>query len=205
MSHLCPLVEIDKTTFTADELFYKGKLLPLHLPPPKKKKNTPFESCTVSPADSCQVSKEPNPKDYFLEYSSSVEEDEKKKSWSKKLRLNTRLTYLRSFFGKSSCSDEPRVADEGSILRYSRAERPKKKSNGSVPGRRAIAHRRSFSISMRRQPAKSSNKKSSTSLGNLSNGSRSSRGLMRSDSVRCQHQELQWQMIENGFRCLEVK
>ena len=32
MSHLCPL-EIDKTTFPADELFYKGKLLPLHLPP----------------------------------------------------------------------------------------------------------------------------------------------------------------------------
>ncbi|KAL0647044.1 hypothetical protein Bca4012_045335 [Brassica carinata] len=55
--------------------------------------NTPFESCTVSPADSCQVSKEPNPKDYFLEYSSSVEEDEKKKSWSKKLRLNTRLSF----------------------------------------------------------------------------------------------------------------
>ncbi|KAG5376324.1 hypothetical protein IGI04_040920 [Brassica rapa subsp. trilocularis] len=81
--------------------------------------NTPFESCTVSPEDSCQVSKEPNPKNYFLEYSSSVEEDEKKKSWSKKLRLNTRLSfgkkikssraYLRSFFGKS------RVADEGSI------------------------------------------------------------------------------------------
>ncbi|WZZ74672.1 hypothetical protein YC2023_086042 [Brassica napus] len=81
--------------------------------------NTPFESCAVSLADSCQ----------------------------------------------SSCSDEPRVADEGSILRYSEAERPKKKSNGSVPGRRAIAHRRSFSISMRRQPAKSLNKKSSTSLG----------------------------------------
>ncbi|CAF1770208.1 unnamed protein product [Brassica oleracea] len=87
--------------------------------------NSPFESCTVSPADSCQVSKEPNPKDYFLEYSSSVEEDEKKKSWSKKLRLNTRLSfgkkikssraYLRSIFGKSSCSDESRVADEGSI------------------------------------------------------------------------------------------
>ncbi|CAF1770255.1 unnamed protein product [Brassica napus] len=74
--------------------------------------NSPFESCTVSPADSCQVSKEPNPKDYFLEYSSSVEEDEKKKSWSKKLRLNTRLSfgkkikssraYLRSILGSQA-------------------------------------------------------------------------------------------------------
>ena len=149
MSHLCPL-EIDKTTFPADELFYKGKQASsssltstspngskasrrLHLWPrilqhtfiatgtftTPVTSNTPFESCTVSPEDSCQVSKEPNPKDYFLEYSSSVEEDEKKKSWSKKLRLNTRLSfgkkikssraYLRSFFGKS------RVADEGSI------------------------------------------------------------------------------------------
>ena len=80
-------------------------------------------------------------------------------------KIKSSRAYLISFFAKSSCSDEPRVADEGSILRYSEAERPKKKSNGSVPGRRAIAHRRSFSISMRRQPAKSLNKKSSTSLG----------------------------------------
>ncbi|CAH8376335.1 unnamed protein product [Eruca vesicaria subsp. sativa] len=196
MSHLCPL-DIDKTTSPADELFYKGKLLPLHLPPRLQMvqklleeytfdqefystplatgtvttpvtSNTPFESCTVSPVDSCQVSQELNPKDYFL---GSLENDEKKKSWGKKLRLIKHLSfgtkikasraYLRSFFGKSSCSDESRVADEGSMLRYSRAERPKKQSNGSVPG----SHRRSFSVSMRSQHVKSSNSKSSTSLG----------------------------------------
>lgn len=205
MSHLCPL-EIDKTTSPADELFYKGKLLPLHLPPRLQMvqklledytfddefystplatgtvttpatNNTPFESCTVSPAESCQVSKELNPEDYSHEYSDSMEEE--KKSWSKKLRLikqssfGTKIkasrAYLRSFFGKTSCSDESRVADEGSILRYSRVqppfgqiktERPKKQSNGSVSGSR---HRRSFSVSMRRQPVKSSNNKSSSS------------------------------------------
>ncbi|KAJ4903902.1 putative membrane-associated kinase regulator 4 [Raphanus sativus] len=199
MSHICPL-EIDKTSSPADELFYKGKLLPLHLPPRLQMvqklledytfdeefystplatgtvntpvtSNTPFESCTVSPADSCQVSRELNPKDYFLEYSSSLEDDEKKKSWGKKLRMVKHLSfgtkikasraYLRSFFGKSSCSDESRVADEGSMLRCSRAEKPKKQSNGSVPR----SHRRSFSVSMRRQPAKSLNNKSSTNLG----------------------------------------
>ncbi|CAA0375662.1 unnamed protein product [Arabidopsis thaliana] len=215
MSHLCPL-EIDKTTSPADELFYKGKLLPLHLPPRLQMvqkiledytfddefystplatgtvttpvtSNTPFESCTVSPAESCQVSKELNPEDYFLEYSDSLEEDdEKKKSWTTKLRLmkqsslGTKIkasrAYLRSFFGKTSCSDESscassaaRVADEDSVLRYSRVkpfgqiktERPKKQSNGSVSG----SHRRSFSVSMRRQAAKSSNNKSSNSLG----------------------------------------
>lgn len=204
MTHLCPL-EIDKTSSPADELFYKGKLLPLHLPPRLQMvqklledytfdeefystplatgtattpatSNTPFESCTVSPADSRQVSKELNPEDYFLGYSDSVEE---KKSWGKKLglikqsSLGTKIkasrAYLRSFFGKSSCSDESRVADEGSILRYSRVqppfgqiktERPKKQVNGSVSG----SHRRSFTVSMRRQPAKSSNNKTSSNL-----------------------------------------
>ncbi|VVB02699.1 unnamed protein product [Arabis nemorensis] len=209
MSHLCPL-EIDKTTSPADELFYKGKLLPLHLPPRLQMvqklledytfddefystplatgtvttpvtNNTPFESCTVSPVESCQVSQELKPEDYFLEYSDSIEEEEEKKSWSKKLRLikqsslGTKIkasrAYLRSFFGKTSCSDESRVADEGSILRYSRVqppfgqiktERPKKQSNGSVSGN----HRRSFSVSVRRQAVKCSNNKSSTgSLG----------------------------------------
>ncbi|CAG7874183.1 unnamed protein product [Brassica rapa] len=200
MSHLGPL-QIDKTTSPADELFYKGKLLPLHLPPRLQMvqnlledytfdddfystplttpvtSNTPFESCTVSPAESCQVSKELNPEEYFLNYSDSLEE---KKSWGKKLKLIKQLSfgtkikaskaYLRSFFGKSSCSDESRVADEGSVLRYSRVqppfgqiktEKPKKQSDGSVSG----SHRRSFSVSMRRQPAKSSNNKSSTSSG----------------------------------------
>ncbi|XP_010517281.1 PREDICTED: probable membrane-associated kinase regulator 4 [Camelina sativa] len=219
MSHLCAL-EIDTTTSPADELFYKGKLLPLHLPPRLQMvqklledytfdeefystplatgtvptpvtSNTPFESCTVSPAESCQVSKELNPEGYFLNYSNSVveeeeDEDEKKKSWTTKLRLikqsslGTKIkasrAYLRSFFGKTSCSDESscassaaRVADEDSFLRYSRVkpfgqtktERPKKQSNCSVSG----SHRRSFSVSMRRQPAKSSNNKSSNSLG----------------------------------------
>ncbi|CAH2058736.1 unnamed protein product [Thlaspi arvense] len=180
MSHLCPL-ETDTTTSPADELFYKGKLLPLHLPPRLQMvqklledytfddefysmalatgmvttlvtSNTPFESCTVV-------------------LSNSLEDDEKKKYWRKKLRLIKHLSfgtkikasraYLRSFFGKSSCSDESRVSDEGSILRYSRmqppfgeikTERPKKQSNSSI----CPSHRTSFS---------SSNNKSETSLG----------------------------------------
>lgn len=89
----------DTTTSPADELFYSGKLLPLNLPPCLQKvekilhnsyssttfepiqeslfstpiftpaSNTPFESCHISPADSCQVSRELNPDEYFLEYS----------------------------------------------------------------------------------------------------------------------------------------
>ncbi|KAL0349230.1 UNVERIFIED_CONTAM: putative membrane-associated kinase regulator 4 [Sesamum angustifolium] len=101
------------TTSPADELFYMGKLLPLHLPPrlemvhnilqnpasfhSKSKPfeddepfttplfmtptaNTPFESCNVSPSESCHVSRELCPDEYFLDY-------QEKKSWTKKLKL----------------------------------------------------------------------------------------------------------------------
>ncbi|OVA03562.1 hypothetical protein BVC80_1651g67 [Macleaya cordata] len=90
------------TTSPADELFYKGKLLPLHLPPrlqmvekllqnsnttfelqsesfeenfntPLTTTNTtPFASCNISPAESCQVSRELNPDEYFFECSTDV-------------------------------------------------------------------------------------------------------------------------------------
>ncbi|KAI3442994.1 uncharacterized protein J3R85_000340 [Psidium guajava] len=79
------------TACHADELFYKGKLLPLHLPPrlqmvqtlvqlqdpceekfpifsssasaPPTRTSTPFGSCNISPAESCRVSCELNPSD----------------------------------------------------------------------------------------------------------------------------------------------
>ncbi|XP_031488692.2 probable membrane-associated kinase regulator 4 [Nymphaea colorata] len=78
------LQEKDSLTSPADELFYKGKLLPLHLPPRiqmlqkllqacgEEKASplssagaTPFESCDVTPPQSCQVSGELNPDEYF--------------------------------------------------------------------------------------------------------------------------------------------
>ncbi|CAN6332790.1 unnamed protein product [Urochloa humidicola] len=83
----------------ADELFYKGKLLPLHLPPriqmveellvdgPRAAAGgcrdrdalgfrtapaTPYESCTASPANSCYVSGELNVEEYFQEYAAGL-------------------------------------------------------------------------------------------------------------------------------------
>lgn len=161
-------LEKEPTTSPADELFYKGKLLPLHLPPrlqmvEKLLENstcaydnskdifedfygtplmtnaattptttsTPFESCNISPAESCQVSQELNPNEYLFEYSSEVSGfigDNPKKSWTKKLKLikqsslgsklKASRAYLKSLFGKSGCSDESctaatKVADEG--------------------------------------------------------------------------------------------
>lgn len=160
------------TTSPADELFYKGKLLPLHLPPrlqmvEKLLQNTnsvyedrnndnfeefystplattvtttptttstPFESCNISPSESCRVSRELNPEEYFFEYLTEVsgcingENGNPKKSWTRKLKLMKQSSsigsklkasraYLKSLFGKSGCSDEScaaaKVADEG--------------------------------------------------------------------------------------------
>ncbi|XP_047335315.1 probable membrane-associated kinase regulator 3 [Impatiens glandulifera] len=69
----------------ADELFFKGKLLPLHLPPrlqmvqilstttaPCTTSHTPMESCNISPTESCRPSCELNPDDYFFEWSSEL-------------------------------------------------------------------------------------------------------------------------------------
>ncbi|CAN6327949.1 unnamed protein product [Urochloa humidicola] len=83
----------------ADELFYKGKLLPLHLPPRiqmveellvdgpragaggcrdkdalgfRTAPATPYESCNASPANSCYVSGELNVEEYFQEYAAGL-------------------------------------------------------------------------------------------------------------------------------------
>ncbi|KAL8210669.1 hypothetical protein R6Q57_005106 [Mikania cordata] len=108
------------TTSPADELFYKGKLLPLHLPPrlqmvekilQDKNKDTlddffstplatspyatpitstPFGSCNVSPTGSCQLSREHYPDDYFLDDTST---ENPKKSWTKKLNLTKQSSF----------------------------------------------------------------------------------------------------------------
>ncbi|CAA2967545.1 probable membrane-associated kinase regulator 4 [Olea europaea var. sylvestris] len=155
MSSVCS--EKDTTTSPADELFYKGKLLPLHLPPrlqmvqsllsttssgggatnkegsfpfvsscstaPCTNTNTPLDSCNISPSESCRVSCELNPDEYFFEWSTELSSFIKnnhnrhpKKSWtSKRLKffkhsiLGTKLkasrAYLKSLFSKSACSE----------------------------------------------------------------------------------------------------
>ncbi|PSS33465.1 Membrane-associated kinase regulator 4 [Actinidia chinensis var. chinensis] len=154
--------ERETTTSPADELFYKGKLLPLHLPPRLQMveklfqnsnpyhtesfredyfstplatttyttptTNTPFESCNISPSESCQVSRELNPNDYFFEYSADISSfvtENPKKSWARKLKLIKQYTlgsklkasraYLKSLFRKSGCSDEPSMATPRNI------------------------------------------------------------------------------------------
>ncbi|XP_073120061.1 probable membrane-associated kinase regulator 4 [Henckelia pumila] len=176
----------------ADQLFYMGKLLPLHLPPrlqmlekilqtsskPSREfddesfstplfsasntstANTPFESCNVSPVESCQVSGELNPKEYFLEYSTSFEE--KKYSWGKRLKLikqsssigsKLKRAFIKSLFAKSGCSYEASAAAD--------AKKPPPKSRDSEK-----ASAKNVAPFGQIQAARCSNKKMMLSLSN---------------------------------------
>ncbi|GMI87060.1 MEMBRANE-ASSOCIATED KINASE REGULATOR 4 [Hibiscus trionum] len=239
-------MEREPTTSPADELFYKGKLLPLHLPPhlleisdsvygdkngvfqefygtplattvtTPTSTSTPFESCNISPCDSCSVSRELNPVEYsysysFYEYEYSTEIDASrwigesenpKKSWTKKLKLSSRLkasgAYLKSVFGKTRCSYEssattkdgnrptipnPKRSQFGQ-MNQDKGNKLADIGNGNGQSNR---HRRSFSMSIKRH---SSNNKSSTSSSSSSSSSSSNsnsfpylQSLKRSSSV----------------------
>ncbi|KAL4347238.1 hypothetical protein GQ457_17G009970 [Hibiscus cannabinus] len=96
------------STSPADELFYKGKLLPLHLPPRlqmvQKLLQSPSNSCTFQengdvhaigstnrsfPLEPCRVSTELNPDDYLFEWSTEMDGfrgNDSNKCWSKKIK-----------------------------------------------------------------------------------------------------------------------
>ncbi|XP_009600991.1 putative membrane-associated kinase regulator 4 [Nicotiana tabacum] len=95
--------------------------------------NTPFESCNISPSDSCQVSRELNPNEYLFEYSTEDHvnsfnpvDENSKRSWTRKLKLiknssfgsklKSSRAYVKSFFSKSGCSNEYSANfDKGSV------------------------------------------------------------------------------------------
>ncbi|KAK4419130.1 putative membrane-associated kinase regulator 4 [Sesamum alatum] len=114
------------TTFPADELFYKGKPPPLHLPHgglwwrTSSSRPPPPPQSPLKKIKSCRVSCELNPDDYFFEWStelsSFINNHPTKQSWSKKLKLikhsilgqklKASRAYLKSLFSKSNCSDD---------------------------------------------------------------------------------------------------
>ncbi|KAL1559464.1 putative membrane-associated kinase regulator 4 [Salvia divinorum] len=188
------------TTSPADELFYMGKLLPLHLPPRLEMVHkilhsttpfhnddepfstpaatTPFESCNISPLESCEVSRELTSDDYkdILAH--------EKKSWTRKAKMIKQsssspsskvkwTSYIKSLFTKSSgCT---------SMSQHSAAEVSKAKNehiknaapfgqikyNNLVDDQRG-RHRRSFSGAIKQlSKPKCSTTASSTSNLNL--------------------------------------
>ncbi|KAE9589964.1 hypothetical protein Lalb_Chr21g0314491 [Lupinus albus] len=98
----------DSKTSPADDLFYKGKLLPLHLPPRIQMVQNILENSNAT----SEVSSEVTPDEYLFGWSSFSSSE---KSWPKKLkqikqfwlgqRLKASKTYLKSMFTKSGCSN----------------------------------------------------------------------------------------------------
>ncbi|XP_059458124.1 probable membrane-associated kinase regulator 4 [Corylus avellana] len=231
--------EREPTTSPADELFYKGKLLPLHLPPRLQmvekllqnsnppacdtrkdifeefystplattatttpiSSTTPFESCNVSPSESCRVSRELNADDYFSECSTEVlsgfiGDQNPKKSWTKKLKhsslglkLKASRAYLKSLFSKSGCSHDSCTAatngaDEKKINPFRQIQKDKCSTSSSIirstdkeknADENGVGHhRRSFSVVIKRHSTKKSSSSSSNSLSSASSSSSSS-------------------------------
>ncbi|KAH7677975.1 Prismane-like alpha/beta-sandwich-containing protein [Dioscorea alata] len=185
-------------TSPADELFYKGNLLPLHLPPRlqmvqkllgnsetefsnQTATSTPFESCNISPATSCYVSGELNPDDYFFECSNGFVQPHQKQSWARKLKLSSKLkasrAYIKSLFTKPKCpSQEPCM-----MMMDSKAKDNEQDSSSD--------HRRSFSVAFKKSLHNNNSIMSASSSTSSSSSSSSSNGfsgphlLRRSSSV----------------------
>lgn len=180
-----PLPEIDGMISPADELFYKGKLLPLHLPPRLQllqkllrdsvatyhADHAPFDATATatatpyeSPATSCYVSGELSSEDYFVECQKDT-----KRSWAKKLKsikrsslchkLKAPRAYLRSLFARSGCSDES-AKKTGSKTPPGHAQKAASllgRIDGErMAGEEGCGHRRSFSGPVKRRPSNNS-------------------------------------------------
>lgn len=255
------LGSIDKgsTTSPADELFYDGKLLPLHLPPcfnvvekflqhpnpvydKRRDRNeeyfstpmatttattpafssTPFESCNISPSESCPVSGELNLEEHVQECSKDMAEiirENPKKSWTKKMKLikqsslSSKLkasrAYLKSFFGKSGCSEGSSAGDsqnkhyadncEKERIPFGQIQRYRNQSTGSCEKLLekeknadigSGSHRRSFSVSIKWHlsnkvsSSSTSSKSSPPPLAKKSSGSTEIQFLRRSSSAK---------------------
>ncbi|GMJ03054.1 MEMBRANE-ASSOCIATED KINASE REGULATOR 3 [Hibiscus trionum] len=169
------------STSPADELFYKGKLLPLHLPPRLQM----VQKLLQSPSNgddheigsiSGSVPLESSCRDYFFEWSTQMNGftgNDSNKSWSKNLKqmkqssitekLKASREYLKSLFSKSGCSDEScaKAAENGSRTnnRYRRMAKKNPFRNIEADG-----HRRSFSGVIQRHSATNSSSPYSASF-----------------------------------------
>ncbi|KAL1822654.1 hypothetical protein ACET3Z_009432 [Daucus carota] len=164
----------ETSIFPADELFYKGKLLPLHLPPrlqmlqnllqPSTTTTTSISrSCDVSPSESFRSTSDKQLDDHlFAELTDEkfIVGEVPKKSWpKKKLKLIKRLlagAHLKSLFSKSSCSDESIVktaankGDPGNISKGETDRSSKKAKNSARRSGWPIRQEDPFNISHRR-------------------------------------------------------
>ncbi|MCD9640491.1 hypothetical protein HAX54_025830 [Datura stramonium] len=128
------MASITNNKSPADELFYRGKLLPLHQTESFQEEDLEDSfsiNLMITPIGSCRVSFELNPNDHFIELtpsSSIVNQNSPKKLWSKLIKhsllsqkFKASRAFLKSLFSKSSCcsSKDMKVFKKTTPLRNS--------------------------------------------------------------------------------------
>ncbi|CAF2095000.1 unnamed protein product [Brassica napus] len=192
----------ESTTSPADELFYKGQLLPLHLPPRLQMVQKLLASSTV--AISTPISPRAavsSPRRFssseiehcYIEISTELKSKKMKQS-SITQKLKASRAYLRSLFSRPGCSDSSEIHTN---LKSSKKKNPLVKTESLNTKSPPLIHRRSFSgvmIQRHSQPkcsvSSSSSSSSSSSASSLSssfsfgsNGSLDLQTLMRSSNA----------------------
>ncbi|MBA0571947.1 hypothetical protein Golob_002316 [Gossypium lobatum] len=138
-------IEKEPTNSPADELFYKGKLLPLHLPPRLQMVQKLLQNSITEPHKK-DISPSSESSGDQLEHSNGGSGENPKKSWTKKLKLikqssigsklkKASRVYLRYLFGNYKSTKKAPLEQD---------------MNGN-------AHRRSFSLASKRHSSGSSN------------------------------------------------
>ncbi|KAH1038700.1 hypothetical protein J1N35_040443 [Gossypium stocksii] len=138
-------IEKEPTNSPADELFYKGKLLPLHLPPRLQMVQKLLQNSITEPHKK-DISPSSEPSGDQLEHSNGGSGENPKKSWTKKLKLMKQSSigsklkkasrvYLRYLFGNYKSTKKAPLEQD---------------MNGN-------GHRRSFSMASKRHSSGSSN------------------------------------------------
>ncbi|KAG2332600.1 hypothetical protein Bca4012_017838 [Brassica carinata] len=190
----------ESTTSPADDLFYKGQLLPLHLPPRLQMVQKLLASSSIAAKDTptspraaaflpgrfssseIEVRSQDELK-RFIESNVNLEKSKKIKQSSITQKLKASRAYIRSLFSKPGCSDSSEIKNSKS----SKNKNPLGKQDQSSP----LSHRRSFSgVIQKHSPAKCSSSLSSSSRSSLSssfsfgsNGSLDLQTLMRSSNA----------------------
>ncbi|WOL16256.1 hypothetical protein Cni_G25043 [Canna indica] len=172
--------ETEAATSPADELFYKGKLLPLHLPPRLQMVEKLLgEKGDAAPPARCSTSGPQSIADESCKCSAAlVRSSHRRSSWSKKLdsKLKASKAYLKSLFARrrrssAPCAEEKAAEDralddDANALALTRSVSREKQTEEE-----ALCRRKSFSGAINWSLAA---KNSSASLSSASSSSSSS-------------------------------
>ncbi|KAL0720912.1 hypothetical protein Bca4012_035511 [Brassica carinata] len=202
----------ESATSPADELFYKGQLLPLHLPPRLQMVQKLLASSSSSSAAAISTPISPraaasSPRRFssseiqeehcYIEISTELKrfiESKKIKQSSIRQKLKASRAYIRSLFSRPGCSDSSEIHPKfkSETLKNSKKKNPSESLSSKNP---PLIHRRSFSGVMQRHSQQkcsssasaSSSSSSASSLSSSfsfgSNGSLDLQTLMRSSNA----------------------